>query len=217
MLSEKIFVSVPNTGSIHKLVSLVTNRLLVDKRYACTIIYPTHNPYENNLHHIVNDFMAGDYDFWLNIDSDNPPEANPLDLVCYNLDIIGLPTPIWHFTDKARGERPIYENAYKYVPEKDAYTEWPVKNGLQRVDAVGTGCVLYSRRVFENPEMRKAPFRRTYNTDGTVDKGNDIAFCERAISQGFLIFTHYDYRCKHFNELELHEVGKAFYELYKGK
>lgn len=216
-MSSKILVSVPNTGSIHKLVSLATNKLLMDKRYACNIIYPTHNPYENNLHHIVNDFMAGDYDFWLNIDSDNPPEANPLDLVTYDLDVIGLPTPVWHFTGKTKGERPIYENAYKYVPSEDAYTEWPDKVGLQRPDAVGTGCVLYSRRVFENPEMRKAPFQRIWNADGTVERGNDISFCERATKQGFLIFAHYDYRCKHFCELELHEVARAFHELYKGK
>ncbi len=214
-MSKKILVSVPNTGDIKKHVCMATDKILSDERYDVKIIRPTHNPYENNLHHIVNDFMAGDYDFWLNIDSDNPPESNPLDLVAYDLDVIGLPTPVWHYTGKIKGERPIYENAYKYVPGKDAYTEWPNKNGLQRVDAVGTGCVLYSRRVFENPEMRKAPFQRRYNIDGTVERGNDIAFCERAKEQGFLIFTHYDYRCKHFSELELHEVGKAFYELYE--
>lgn len=211
---NKILVSVPNVGSIHKLVSLATNRLIMDRRYLCNIIYPTNNPYENNLHHIVNDFMAGDYDFWLNIDSDNPPLNNPLDLVVYDLDVIGLPTPVWHYTGKIKGERPIYENAYKYVPEEDAYMEWQVKEGLQQVDAVGTGCVLYSRRVFEHPEMRKAPFRRTYNNDGTVNKGNDISFCEKATNQGFKIYAHYDYRCQHFNELELNEVAKAFYELY---
>jgi hypothetical protein len=212
----KILVSVPNTGYIHKLVSLATNRILIDQRHKSTIIYPTHNPYENNLHHIVNEFMDGDCDFWLNIDSDNPPISNPLDLVNYNLDIIGLPTPVWHFTDEIKGERPIYENAYKYIPDKDAYTEWPSKTSLQKVDAVGTGCVLYARRVFENPEMRKAPFQRLYNEDGTVERGNDIAFCERAKKQGFIIFAHYDYRCMHFNDLELHEVARAMHGLYKG-
>ncbi len=207
----------PNTGYVHKLVSLTTNKLLVDGRHMINIIYPTHNPYENNLHHILNDFMNGDYDFWLNIDSDNPPMNNPLDLVDHDLDIVGFPTPVWHFTNKIKGERPMYENAYKYVPDEGAWTEWPDKNGLQRVDAVGTGCVLYNKRVFQNPEMRKAPFQRTYHVDGTVEKGNDLAFCERATAQGFLIFAHYDYRCQHFNELELHEVARAFQQIDKGK
>jgi hypothetical protein len=216
MTKKRVLVTIPNTGYIHKLVSLATNRLIVDRDHLCTIIYPTHNPYENNLHHIVNDFMKGEYDFWLNIDSDNPPINNPLDLVKFDLDVIGLPTPVWHFTGEKKGERPIYENVYRSVPEEDGYTEWNVKEGLQRVDAVGTGCVLYARRVFENSQMRKAPFQRTYNEDGTVHKGNDISFCEKAKREGFQIFAHYDYRCQHFNDLELHEVGGAFHGLYKG-
>jgi hypothetical protein len=212
---KKILVSIPNTGTIHKLVSIAVNKILMDNRYSVNVIYPTHNPYENNLHHIVNDFIGGEYDFWLNIDSDNPPMKNPLDLVEYNLDVVGLPTPVWHYTGEIKNERPVYENGYKYIQDKDAYTEWSNKDGLQRVDAVGTGCVLYARRVFENTEMRKAPFQRKLNIDGTVDKGNDISFCERARANGFLIFAHYGYRCMHFSELELHEVMKAFYELYK--
>ncbi len=213
-MRKKILVSVPNTKMIHKLVCLATDKILLDGRYDVTIIRPTHNPYENNLHHIVNDFMKGDFDFWLNIDSDNPPINNPLDLVKYNLDVIGLPTPVYHFTDKIKGERPWYENSYEYVPEQDAYKEYTNKQGLQKVDAVGTGCMLIARRVFEDSEMRKAPFQRLYNKDGTVERGNDIAFCERATKQGFKIFAHYDYRCQHFNELEMHEVIHAFHGVY---
>jgi hypothetical protein len=158
---------------------------------------------------------GGEYDFWLNIDADNPPMSNPLDLVELDRDIIGCPTPVWHFTGKKPGERPFYENAYKFVSKEDGYTEWSDKVGLQKVDAVGTGCLLISRRVFLDPEMRKAPFNRTYNEDGTVERGNDIAFCERATKQGFEIFAHYNYRCQHFNELELHEVVRAFHEMEK--
>ncbi len=213
-MSKKILISFPNTGWIHKLVFIAGFKLMSDRRYDSKIIVPTHSPYENNLHHIVNDFIAGDYDYWLNIDADNPPMNNPLDLVAYDLDIIGCPTPVYHFTDKVKGERPWYENAWKYVPEKKAYMEYPDKDGLQRVDAVGTGCVLIARRVFDGTEMRKGAFTRKLHPDGTVDKGNDISFCERATEQGFQIFAHYDYRCQHFNETEMHEMIRAFHGVY---
>jgi hypothetical protein len=211
---KKILVTVPNTGWIHKHVSLVTNKILMDTRYDCNLIYPTHNPFENNLHHIINDFIAGGYDYWLSIDSDNPPMNNPLDLIELDKDIMGLPTPVWHFTGKKKGERPYYENAYKYVPEEDAYGEWKNKTGLQEVDAIGTGCFILSRRVFDNSEMRKGCFVRKLNPDGTVNKGNDLSFCERAREQGFKIFAHFDYRCQHFNELELNEVAHAMHQMY---
>ncbi len=213
---KKVLISFPNKGWIHKLVFMAGFKLAGDRRYDSKIIVPTHNPYENNLHHIINDFIRGDYDYWLNIDADNPPTNNPLDLIELDRDIIGCPTPVYHFTDETKGERPWYENAYKYVPEKDAYTEYPNKQGLQQVDAVGTGCILIARRVFDNREMRKGAFTRKLNPDGTVNKGNDISFCERATAQGFKIFAHYDYRCQHFNELEIHEVIRAFHGLYKG-
>jgi hypothetical protein len=218
-MKKNVLVSFPNKGWIHKLVFMAGAKLLNDSRYNVNVIVPTHVPYENNLHHIVNDFVSekiegGEYDYWLNIDADNPPMRNPLDLIALDKDIIGCPTPVYHFTNEIKGERPWYENAYKYIPEKDAYTEYSVKDGLQRVDAVGTGCVLIARRVFENPEMRKGAFTRKLNPDGTVERGNDISFCERATANGFGIWAHYDFRCQHFNEIEMHEVIKAFHGVY---
>jgi hypothetical protein len=160
--------------------------------------------------------LAGGEDYLLMIDSDNPPINNPLDLVEIDRDVIGCPTPVWHYTGKIKGERPIYENAYKYVPKENAYTEWPDKVGLQKVDAIGTGCIMIARRVLEHPGMRGAN-QRTLNEDGTVNKGGDIMFCETARKCGFEIYAHYNYRCQHFVEVELHEVAKAFHELDRGK
>jgi len=201
---------------IHKLVVYKILLLMGDGRCKINLIMPSHKPYVNNLHYIVNDFMEGNYDFWLNIDADNPPIQNPLDLVALNKDIIGLPTPIWHFTGKKKGERPVYWNAYDYVLDDRAYREHQVREGLQEVDAVGTGCILISRRVFEHSEMRKAPFARKWNEDGTVDKGNDISFCERAKANGFKIYCHFDYPCDHMSELSMNETVRAFRQLYEG-
>lgn len=209
----KILISIPNESWIHKHCVFALLKLQQDKRYHTTFILPTHRPFENNLHHIVVDFIKGDYDFWLSFDSDNPPIDNPLDLVALDKDIIGFPTPVWHYKGKDK-ERPLYYNAYKYVAEQDAYTEWPIREGLQKVDAIGTGCFLVARRVFENPEMQKGVFTRKLHPDGRVERGNDISFCERAREQGFEIYAHYDYPCNHFNELELNEVVRAFTGLY---
>ena len=73
---------------------------------------------------------------------------------------------------------------------------------------------MVARRVFECPDMRKAPFERKLNPDGTVNKGNDISFCERARANAFNIWCHYDYPCQHFVNVELHETAGAFHSLY---
>lgn len=205
----KAFISIPTTGWVHKHVAMTACRLSQDPRCG-QLIFPTHRPFENNLSHIVNQWMdESDEDFWLSFDADNPPMRNPLELMELDLDIIGCPTPVWHYTGQP-GERPIYWNAYDYVPKEDGYRPHEPMEGLQKVEAIGTGCFLVHRRVFENPEMRKSPFMRTWNEDGTVHKGNDIAFCERARNCGFEIWAHYDYPCRHFVELELTEVARAF-------
>lgn len=214
-MKKKVLVSVTNEHWIHKSVVWVLLKLIQDGRHKVRIIMPSHKPYENNLHHIVKDVLDDGYDFWLNIDSDNPPEKNPLDLVELNKDIIGLPTPIAHFDGKGTGDAPVYLNAYDYVPEADAYKPHGKFKGLRRVDAVGTGCVLFSRRVFEHPQMQKGCFARKLNEDGTVNKGNDISFCERARENGFEIFAHYSYGCDHFSELSLKEMVRHHNEFYR--
>lgn len=213
---KSVLITVPNQHLIHKSVVICIQKLQMDKRYNLKFEYPSHKPYENNLHHIVKTFINGNYDFWLNIDFDNPPIKNPLDLIELDKDIIGLPTPVWHFLDDGKkGERPVYWNGYDYVSLNDAYSEHEPRSGLQKVDSVGTGCVLFAKRVFMNKEMQKGAFTRKLYKDGTVHKGNDMSFCERARNQGFKIFCHYDYPCMHFNNLELNSVVKAFKNLYE--
>lgn len=213
--APSVLVTVPNMHWIHAHVTAALLRLQADGRYALRFEFPSNKPYENNLHHIIADkLIPGSFDFWLSIDADNPPMQNPLDLVECDLDIIGLPTPIWHNAKK--GDRPVYWNVYDYVEDIDKYREHPVKDGLQRADAVGTGCFLAARRVFEHPDMQKGCFTRKLHPNGTVDKGNDIAFCERARAAGFAIYAHYGYPCRHFHECELTEVQRAFMELNHG-
>ncbi len=206
---SKVLISCTTMGHPHKMAVFALLHLS-KSLHQTNIIMPTHRPFENALSHIVNDFMAGDYEYWLHMDDDNPPIRDPLDLIALDKDVIGLPTPVWNYTGKPEDTRPIYHNAYDYVPKEDAYKEHLPRKGLQRVDAVGTGCLLIARRVFECGAMRNAPFMRTWNPDGTVEKGNDLAFCERARANGFEIWAHYDYPCDHFVELPLNEVIKAF-------
>jgi hypothetical protein len=179
-------------------------KIMGDSRHQTTFIAPTWKPYDHAMNRIAFDFRAGDWDYWLSIDADNPPQRNPLDLVDFDLDIIGLPTPIFNNSD---GGFPICWNAFDKVPE--GYNQHPPDPGnLAEVDAVGSGCILIHRRVIEG--MKSPWFVRETDEIGRVIHGPDFYFCTEAKRARFHVWTHYGFPCRHFNELELTEAMEAF-------
>ena len=50
------------------------------------------------------------------------------------------------------------------------------------------------------------------NPDGTVERGADIAFSERAKACGFKLWTHWDYPCDQFSEISMAEMTRAWVE-----
>lgn len=199
----KVLVTVPNMGWVHSGVARVLLKLQADNRgYKLTFDFPSAVPFENNLNQIALRLLAGPWTWWLSIDADNPPRNNPLELIALDKDFIGLPTPVWH--QKEASKFPLHWNAYRWDEAEQAYREWPRREGLQKVDAVGTGCFLAHRRVFEKI---RAPFLRTWKEDGTVDLGNDMAFGRRAAAAGVEVYAHYGFTCSHHNEIDLNDVA----------
>jgi len=207
-MKPKVLLAVPNTGYIHKDVTIAIIRLLQDSRVKSTLILPTRSPTVENRHRIMHDFLNGDYDYLISLDSDNPPTRNIIDLVFYDLDIVGCPTPVW--ANILRGDYPIYWNAMD--KKDDGFKQHvPSSNGLEEVDAVGTGCIVIARRVLEKLQ-NSLPFIDEYNSKGFREVGHDYGFCTRAKEAGFKVYAHFGYSCKHFNELELTEVISAMHD-----
>ena len=213
----RVLVTVPNgDGWIHKRVAQVLLRLLQDDRMAVSIQLPTWSPYVHNLHRCLIDARAQGFDYWLSLDDDNPPTRNPLDLVLLaaerGLDLVGLPTPVWH--NHGTG-RPFYRNAMLLAEDGDGDELVPAEDvpgfdpeGLREVDAVGSGCFLMSKRLME-AFVGTAPFLRGWSAEGLQELGGDFSMCKRARAKGFRIWTHYGYHCEHHVELELGEMVGA--------
>jgi hypothetical protein len=179
--------------------------LMRDRRVALDIIRPSAVPYENNLNRVIKLILESDYDYWLNIDDDQAPIANPLDLIQLDKDIIGCPTPSIKLGQN--GKHPFFWSVYSQ--DSEGYRPYVVKpnlGNLQEVDAVGSGCMLVARRVLE---VTKQPMLRRYDEFGMVSMGADLSFCNKAKSQGFKIWAHYDYLCSHYRAVDILEVMRA--------
>jgi len=179
MNHPKILISVPNgNGLIHKHVVFYLMHVMAERRFDVNVILPTNSPYVNNLHKIRLDFLKGDYTHWLTLDADNPPRrgVEPLENTFEDFDIVGYPTPVWHNDASRPGDYPIYWNVMREVCEDGEFKGWKpyeIMEGIQRVDAVGSGCLLIARRVME--EM-KSPFMRGWDENGkpTDEKLKDL-------------------------------------------
>jgi Anp1 len=64
------------------------------------------------------------------------------------------------------------------------------KTGLHKVFAVGMGCMLVTRRVFEN--IPKPWFQYIWNEDTKDLSGEDIYFCKQANDTGFEVWIDSD-------------------------
>jgi GT2 family glycosyltransferase len=135
------------------------------------------------------------------MDSDNPPMAsrgrNPLELAELDKDVVVLPTPIFH----GGWKNPFLFNCYDVADDGDGYVEHHPQEGLQEVDVGGSGCMLIARRVLE--ALAPIPFRCGNDENGIQIYGEDFMFCEKAREKGFSIWSHFDYVCHHYKEVDL--------------
>lgn len=170
-----------------------------DERYEVDFLISQMVGNEANRNIIAREFLKTDFDFLLMMDCDNPPHKNPLDLVELDKDVVSLPTPInmnqfeindfrWNIFDK-------YED-----PNFPVCARKFMGTGLEEVYAVGTGCILIARRVLEKMSNPFTPVR-----DDTDKRklSQDVVFSIRCHSEGFSLWTHWDYKCLHYKEIDL--------------
>lgn len=197
----KVLVTVLNQGWIRPELSVALQNIAKDPRVETTIMHTNIRPSESNRNFTCKTMLEEGYDYLLTIDHDNVPLKNPIDLILLGKDVIGMPYPAWNMSDP---NFPIYLVAMDRV--EGGYKEHKDKNGLQEVDAVGSGCMIISRKVLEKV---KEPFLRKWK-DGFAVTGLDFYFCEKAKEKGFKIYCHYDYLVDHFKEISLIDVLKFY-------
>lgn len=193
----KLLVTILNQGYIRPELSNVQLLLAQDERVETTIQHINIKPSENARNHCVQLMLNGGYDYLLTIDHDTIPLSNPIDLIELGLDVVGFAVPQWNTSDPAY---PIYFVGMDRVA--GGYNEHKERDGLQEVDAVGSGCLLMSRKVLE---CVSEPFVRKWR-DGFAVTGLDFYFCEKAKEQGFKVYCHYNYIADHIKEISLLNV-----------
>lgn len=181
--SFKIFVGIPNTGTLRtELVEWLMKQEAV-------IFMPQAKPHDHCRNIIVNKFLKSDCQWLLMVDSDVIPPDNVCTMVSNDVDVCSA-----HVSTIANGEViPVgmiknadgYHHDFKHS-----------KPGLHKVDAVGTGCILIKRSVFD--KLDKPYFKFIYE-DGLLVNGEDFDFSER-IGE---VYFDARYKCRHFTTIAI--------------
>jgi hypothetical protein len=202
-----IFICIPNLGSICP--SLVERLIIysIDQKYNTKFYFPSGMlPLDNARNHCVNKFLElsnhEDDRLWF-IDHDIIPPLNGLDLLMkHNTDIVGLLCFMMKPDDF--GVLVPLPIAMKYNQNKE-YNVYFKGSGLTEVDALGGGCIMIKRRVFEEIGTRCYQFH--YYPDGTLSLVGDYSFCQLAQSKGFKIYVDFDNLCGHIKNINLLDIN----------
>ncbi len=150
---------------------------------------PQLKPHDHCRNDIVLKFLSTDCDWLLMVDSDVVPPVNVLEMINNNVDVCSAHVSTFNGevipVGMTKDERGYHHNFKHSAP------------GLHKVDAVGTGCILIKRQVFDR--LDKPYFRFKYNSDGLLVNGEDFDFSERV---GEVCFDA-RYKCKHYTTIAI--------------
>lgn len=180
---ENVFIGIPNTGILR--TELVEWLIVQD----AIIFMPQAKPHDHCRNIIVEQFLATKCKWLLMVDSDVAPPVNVLEMANNNVKVCSAAVntavnreiiPVG-MTWNGKG----YHHDFKHSTP-----------GVHRVDAVGTGCILIRRDIFE--KLQKPYFKFVYK-DGMLINGEDFDFSERVGE------VHFDSRfiCKHYTTLAI--------------
>lgn len=103
-----------------------------------------------------------------------------------------------------------HEPYYPIAYEKKGDSLQPIKeipDRLFRVDAIGTGCLLIHRSVFENLEKPYFEYEKDKDKERII-KSEDICFCEKVREKGFEIYADPSIKVFHYGAVTDTELFK---------
>ena len=125
---------------------------------------------------------------------------------------------------------------YEWDEEREGYIQPDMpEDGVIERDAAGTGMMIISRRVLEDPRM-KFPrewiamtgkkrtlrdcdpdgwFKNRHKPNGAYETTEDIDFCYRAKKLGYRLFVDYGVKSGHIKQTDVLDIAKYSVEAYE--
>ena len=173
------------------------------------------------------------------IDSDMIPAPNSPQLLWHKkYDIVAAPYPFWGRRN-AEWEPDASWGIYDFSDDRRSFKQKsPLDEGLVHNDAAGTGMMIISRRVLEDPRMivenrsyqkmdrsvvslkpsdARPFFQNGYKANGAFEWTEDLEFCYRARNLDYSVVVDHGVKCGHIKQVDvLHVMDFAVRSYQKG-
>jgi len=222
-MKPKIFIGVPNLGSVGTLLSVRLREWYSSGKYQITIVEVTGvRPLEVALNRILDQFLKSDCEYLFTINDDEHLPSDALDrLLAHDKDIV---IPLGFKWDRDLGPmpcvgvrvggRPIAEEMADHFEEPQTITvtevpRWiqPVSGyaGLRKCDRIGNSGVLIKRHVIE--ALPLGAFRLDMPEDRlSVTASEDFVWSDAMRAAGFEIWVDCTMKLDHFKQVNLYKV-----------
>ena len=197
---KKIFIAIPNLGCIAPRLS--TNLIFWshDTRYHVSTYMPEgFYPLDAARNHCVKKFLETDADFLWFIDSDIVPPLDALhNLAQTNKDATGA---VCFSMKVENGDYFPIPITLRYNQDKQYVVYYG--QGIEEIDATGSACLMFKRKVFETIEK---PYEFLYYPDGTLKLECDFYLCQKIQKAGFKLFIDFGILCDHQKKVSIKDI-----------
>lgn len=213
MTRPKVMVNILNMGEIS--AGLETQMIQwmreYTKDYDFQIFIPSARPISNNRNQIAEKFLAGDWDYLFMLDDDTIPQTNPFKMLKEDKDVIGGCYPgkddhgfhyhVYNFGENFTTDR---NKKFKKGEIFFTYISPEEREGVRKVGAVATGCMLIKRHVLEKiKEKGWAPFEDMFDEQGILMTNDDMAFCIKCWRLGIDVYADWSVIADHIKKCSL--------------
>ncbi len=193
---NSVFLAVPCLGEVRWETALAIQKMAARYGGALEVCYLSNVPIEMARDVLASRFLATAHPNLLFLDADIRPPDGFLDLVDRKLPVVAGWCPVM------TRDFELYPNLFRRKEGGGYQPCWEESEGLIEVDAVGMGCTLIRREVFERLKRPWFAFEPDPK-DGERWTGEDMSFCRKVQEAGFRIHAAPAMKCGHMKTLDL--------------
>lgn len=213
----KVLVGIPSRGVVpHAFVEVMNSALIGNgELFRANFAHAKFHVPDNARNTFVETALGGDYDYLFFMDTDMTFPRGTLAMMIRHMGAIGSEAPpiIGGIYCNRGGD--FRWHVYKWVEEEEGWhsLRFPLNNGLQRVDAIGTGCMLIDMNVFKILEWPWFEYEYRMFQGERSRLSEDMTFCKKCMDAGIPIYADTDIKCGHFLSAQVVPTDDGGYQI----